>query len=94
VPEVALNTDAERFELLEDGVPVGRLEIRDEPDHRVLVHIELDEGHEGKGYAGILTQGALDQTRDAGLSVDVQCPYVQRWLERHPEYQDMVISTV
>lgn len=92
MPEVRLNADDSRFELLEDGVPVGRLEIRDEPDHRVLVHIELDEGHEGKGYAGILTQGALDQTREAGLRAEIECPYVQRWLKRNPEYQDMVIS--
>lgn len=93
MPEVVLNTDESRFELLEDGVPVGRLEIRDEPNHRVLVHIEVDDGHEGKGYAGILTQGALDQTRDAGLDADIQCPYVKRWLARNPDYQDMVVST-
>jgi len=94
MPEVRLNTDDSRFELLEDDAPVGRLDILDEPDHRFLVHIELDEGHEDKGYAGILTQGALDQTRDAGLNVDIQCPYVVRWLERNPQYKDMAISAV
>jgi uncharacterized protein len=94
VPDVRLNPGENRFELLEEGAPVGRLEIRDEPDRRVLVHIEVDDGHDGKGYAGILTQGALDQTRDAGLDADVQCPYVKRWLARHPDYHDMVTSTI
>jgi len=93
VPEVRLNADAERFDLLEDGHPVGRLEIRDEPGQRVLVHIEMEEGHGGKGYASILTQGALDQTRDAGLKAVIECPFVKRWLERNPDYQDMIVAS-
>jgi len=94
VSELRRNTDDSRYELMEDAAPVGRLDIRDEPDHRFLVHIKLDEGHEGKGYTGILTQGALDQKRDAGLNVDIQCPDVVRWLKRNRENKDMVISAV
>ncbi|MEV1200449.1 N-acetyltransferase, partial [Microbispora rosea] len=33
---------------------------------------------------------ALDAARDAGLSVLPFCPFVKRYIERHPDYLDLV----
>ena len=35
-------------------------------------------------------QGALDHVRGEGGRIVPLCPFVRSWLERHPEYADLV----
>jgi len=37
-------------------------------------------------------QGALDQVRASGLKLIPQCPFVKAWIEKHPDYQDLVTA--
>ncbi|MGB3763430.1 MAG: N-acetyltransferase [Ornithinimicrobium sp.] len=38
-------------------------------------------------------RGALDDVRAAGrLRVEAPCPFVSAWIERHPEYADLLVS--
>ena len=45
---------------------------------------------EGRGIAAALTRSALDHSRAQGWRVIPRCPYVQVWIQRHPDYQDLV----
>ncbi len=44
----------------------------------------------GKGIAGKLVRYALDWARAEGYRIIPSCSYVEAWLARHPDYQDLV----
>jgi len=44
----------------------------------------------GGGIASQLTEYALLHARDNGLKVRPTCPFVARYIERHPEFQSIV----
>jgi predicted GNAT family acetyltransferase len=57
----------------------------------VFVHTEVDDANEGEGIGSALARGALDDVRrDGELEVVAQCPFVRKWIERHPAYQDLL----
>lgn len=58
----------------------------------VLVHTGVPRELEGRGIAGRLARFALEDARAKGLRVLPRCPYVVSYLERHPEYLDIVDS--
>ncbi|MDT0303444.1 GNAT family N-acetyltransferase [Streptomonospora wellingtoniae] len=56
----------------------------------VFTHTEVDSAYEGQGVGGVLVRGALDDVRRRGLGVLPLCPFVKSWIERHPDYADLV----
>ena len=44
----------------------------------------------GKGIGGMLASTGLLYARTEGLRVVPRCPYVRRYIEKHPEHQDLV----
>jgi predicted GNAT family acetyltransferase len=45
---------------------------------------------EGQGVASQLVKAALDDARQEHLAVVPFCPFVAGYIQRHPEYQDLV----
>jgi len=86
------NPDELRYELLVDGEVVGELRYRLRPDAVALIHTEVPEAFEGRGYGGQLVEGALDDLRRRGLKIVPICPFVRGYLQRHPEYGDLVVE--
>jgi uncharacterized protein len=85
------NPDALRYELVLDGEVVGEIRYRLRPGRISLVHTEVLPAYEGRGLAGQLAAGALDNIRARGLRVVAICPYVQAYIRRHPEYEDILV---
>jgi predicted GNAT family acetyltransferase len=56
-----------------------------------LIHSEVPEALRGKGLGSELAHSALEWAREQGLKVDVICPSVTAYLEKHPEYADLVM---
>jgi NAD+ kinase len=56
-----------------------------------LLHTEIDPAFEGRGLAGRLAGGALTDARARSTPVTVTCPFVAGYVERHPEFDDVVI---
>ena len=56
----------------------------------VFVHTEVPAAYAGRGVAARLAAGALDDARSRGLRVRALCPYVAAYIERHPEYRDLL----
>jgi predicted GNAT family acetyltransferase len=83
------NERLHRFEVVRAG-DVAYLSYRIEDDVIVLVHTEVPHSLSGHGIAGALAQAAFDFARSRHLQVGVICPFVAKWLERHPEQRDIV----
>lgn len=58
----------------------------------VFTHTEVEPEYEGQGVGGRLVQAALDDVRARGLHILPLCPFVKTWVERHPEYADLVFG--
>lgn len=90
--EVRINPESRRFEIVADGAAAGHLRYRDEDGVRTFIHTQIDSKFEGRGLGGRLVREALDQTRAAGLQVEPECPFVRSFIERHPDYADLVAA--
>lgn len=83
------NETESRFEVrLGDAVAVLNYERRE--GVIVLVHTEVPEAFAGKGVGGKLAQFGLAYARQHGLKVVPRCPFVDSYLKRHPEFEDVV----
>jgi predicted GNAT family acetyltransferase len=51
----------------------------------ILVHTEVVETLRNRGLAGQLVGAAVERAAAEGLTIVPRCPYVRRWLKRHPE---------
>ena len=56
----------------------------------ILLHTEVPPAFEGRGIAGNMTRTALEYAKNAGLKVRSYCSYSTQYIERHPEYRDML----
>ncbi len=83
------NFDARRFEI-HYGDQTARLEYYLRGRTIVYTHTAVPLLLEGHGIAGRLAKEALDYARTNGLSVVPLCPYVADYIEKHPEYGDLV----
>jgi hypothetical protein len=72
------------------GEATARLAYKEEGDTLYLVHTEVPAEMEGKGIGGQLAKAALNYARENKLKVVARCPFVTSYLQRHPEYQDLV----
>ncbi|WP_067182672.1 GNAT family N-acetyltransferase [Microtetraspora niveoalba] len=88
--EVVDDPAASRYELRLDGEVVGFAEYVLRDDTVVFTHTEIRDEYEGRGLGSRLVGGALDQVREAGRTVEPRCSFVARYIERHPEYRDLL----
>jgi len=86
---VVNNPEQYRFEVA-SGALLSKLEYRLGRTTIALVHTEVPEELQGQGIGSSLVRGALAHAREAGLKVLPYCPFVAAYLERHPEYSDIV----
>ena len=82
--------DKKRYEIRVDGEVAGFAEYILTDDMVTFTHTEIDPAHEGQGLGGTLVRGALDDVRPRGLAVLPLCPFVKGWIQRHPDYTDLV----
>ena len=81
-----------RYEVMVDGVRAGSAHYRRKGDTVVFTHTEVADSYEGKGVGSALARGALDDVRARGEHVIAECPFIKAYIERHPEYQDLLAA--
>lgn len=86
---VSRESNPDRFEITSDGVVAGFAQFADHDGRRVFFHTEIGEDFGGQGLAGIVVEEAVTATREEGLAVVAVCPYVKKWLTKHPEHADI-----
>ena len=73
------------------GGAVAFVEYRREGgDHIVLTHTEVPEALSGQGVGSKLVRGVLDALRAEGPKVVPRCEFVAAYVERHPEYRNLM----
>lgn len=73
-----------------DGEVVGYSAYRRDGDSIVFPHTVVPPEHGGQGIASALAVASLDDARAAGLTVVPACSFYARYIDRHPEYADLV----
>ncbi len=56
----------------------------------IVAHTEIDHRREGEGLGSELVRGMLDRIRASGKTVIPTCPFTAAYIQRHPEYVDLV----
>lgn len=87
---VVHNPEERRYELHLDGRRVGFTEYVERGGRLLFVHTETDPALQGQGLASELIRQTLDQVRATGKPIVPLCPFVAAYVERHPEYADLV----
>jgi predicted GNAT family acetyltransferase len=87
--QVVDNAERRRFELSEEGLTAFAT-YRLDHDRVTIPHVEAPPALRGKGTAGRLMAGTLDLIRSRGQKVVPLCPYAVAFIQRHPEYQDLL----
>jgi len=90
---VVRNEDAERYELILDGVDTDEAEtdnavagyaaFQESDTHIAFTHTELQEAYQGQGLASRLAEAALADAVARNKVIIPLCPYMARYLERH-----------
>jgi hypothetical protein len=89
-PTVHDAPEADRYEIRDGDRLLGLAAYQRRGDELVFTHTEIDPEAEGSGLGGKLVRAALDDVRAKGGRVEPRCSFVRGWIERHPEYGDLV----
>ncbi|WP_433258876.1 GNAT family N-acetyltransferase [Streptosporangium sp. CA-135522] len=88
--DVKLSLGGDSFEAKVDGKHAGRLDLVRRGAVIVYPHTVVDPEFEGRGVGSELVRVALDAARAEGVTIVPSCWFVKGWIERHPDYADLV----
>lgn len=89
--DVVHDGNTKRFQVNADG-RTAFLQYRQEGNLMVIEETQVPPELEGRGIGSALAKAALGYARANKHQVRVECSFVQGYLHRHPEYQDLVIE--
>jgi uncharacterized protein len=85
------NAAQHRYELVLDGA-TAFINYHRASGVVTMLHAEVPPQFSGRGVGGALVKGALELLRaEQGRLVSL-CPFVSIYIQRHPEYQDLLVS--
>jgi predicted GNAT family acetyltransferase len=87
--DVTHNTQLKRFELNLDGY-TAELNYYLGENTIVFTHTGVPAALEGRGIGSLLVKAGLDYARKNKLKVQALCWFVDGYIQRHAEYQDLV----
>ncbi|WP_461189293.1 GNAT family N-acetyltransferase [Arthrobacter sp. Z4-13] len=89
------NPGHQRFEMLDAGNVIGKAAYKDydggASPQRIFYHTVINEEYGGQGLAGQLATAALDDAVSAGRGIVPVCPFIKKFLTKHPEYADSTV---
>lgn len=83
------NTEQERFEVHLDS-HTAELNYRLSGDTIIFTHTGVPSALEGRGVGSLLVKAGLEYARKNNLKVQTVCWFVEGYLRRHIEYQDLI----
>jgi uncharacterized protein len=92
-PTVTDAPDHSRYEIRDGDRLLGQAAYQRRGSQVVFTHTEVDDSAEYSGLGSRLVRSALDDVRARGETVVPMCSFVAGWIQRHPEYQDLVDSS-
>ena len=86
---VSDNKERHRFELEADGI-VAFSEYTRAPGLITVTHTEVPKELGGRGIGSALARGLQQMIRAEGIKVKPLCRFVKAYIDKHPEYADLV----
>jgi predicted GNAT family acetyltransferase len=83
------NKELSRYETIVDG-HLGAAYYERAPGTITFTHTDVAPELGGRGIGSLLAKFALDRAREDGDKVVALCPFIARYIERHPEYRDLL----
>jgi uncharacterized protein len=83
------NAEENRFEV-EAGGQISVLEYQLMNDRILFTHTEVPPELESQGIGSGLAHAAMEYARRGGLKVVAVCPFIQDYVEDHPEYASLL----
>lgn len=87
---VVHHADDEYYELLVDGQQAGLLVYHLIGSRLSITHTVIEPTYRGRGLSWVLVGRALDDIRTRSVTVSNYCAVVSRFIEKHPEYADVL----
>ncbi len=88
--EVLDAPERSRYEILVDGTFAGFTHYQPYEGSLVFDHTVIKEQFAGQGLASKLVRATLDDVRAQQGRIVPLCEYVAGWLEKNPDYDDLV----
>lgn len=85
------NTSLSRFELDLDGREVAFAQYRLDNGIMTFTHTEVPRSGRQHGAGSRLVHGALELARAQNVKVVARCSFVADYLDRHPEFSDLMV---
>ena len=92
-PELKHNEAQSRYELLMGERVAGHADYRKQGDVFVFTHTEIDQAFEGQGLGSKIAAFALGDVQKRGAKADPRCPFIAKYIDKHPEYAALVQRT-
>ncbi len=86
------NPERRRFEVRRGRRVLGWAAYEQTAELLVFTHTEVQPRWEHHGIGSLLVRTTLDHARRIGVQVLPMCPFVRGWIERHPDYADLVYN--
>lgn len=87
--EVLHKAENSRFEILIDNY-VAELDYRVKGGVITFTHTGVPPALEGNGIGSLIVRAGLDYAREQGYRVVPLCSFVDAYIRRHTEYQDIL----
>lgn len=88
--DIRHNEQQTQFETTIDGQVAYAAYDLEDPDRIVFTHTIVPDELSGRGIAGEIVKYGLDHARAKNLRVVPQCSYVEAYIKRHKEYEDLL----
>ena len=88
--EVRHDEAGHRFHGFVEGEQLALLTYSKRGEAFRLDHTEVDPSARDRGIGEAFVRGVLDDLRSTATRITVICPFVNRFIDRNPEYRDLM----
>ncbi|MFE9957548.1 GNAT family N-acetyltransferase [Micromonospora sp. NPDC005299] len=86
--------ERDRFEARDEtGATAGLVTYQLTGNIIAYTHTEVAPEFEGRGVGSLLARAVMDDARANRRTVVPICPFLSGWLEKHPEYDGIVVRS-
>ncbi|HWK86652.1 MAG TPA: GNAT family N-acetyltransferase [Xanthobacteraceae bacterium] len=89
--DVVDNPEKHRYEISVDGLTAFTT-YRIADGVITFIHTEVPPEFRGKGIGSKLVRGELEAARARGLKVVPRCEFVAGYIDKHPEFRDLLAA--
>lgn len=88
--DLTINEERKRFELQVDGHTAFIEFLISKDNTMFLTHTSVPKALEGKGVGSKIVLKALNYLKDNNYKLAPLCPFVAKYLVKHPEWQELL----